>query len=357
MPAVKNGATIRDVAKLAGTSPATVSRVLRDEGYPVTDSLRQRVKEAVERLEYHARPISAANISNAGEDDISRTVGVILPNTSNPFYQQAMLGIERTAQAKGYYVFVCNTMRDINREAEYLEAMYRKGIRNVVISPVSSNDPTNILSYREKGMNFVLLEQKVEGLEASRIHFDMLKGAIMATNYLLDNGHRKIALATTPLTRWTRIQVFNGYRTALERAGIELDEKLIFISNDEEWENVEEGYDFRAGGELGAMLAEHIGEFTAVVCVNDITAAGVMSTLKKAQVSVPQDVSLVSFDDISLASMLLPALTTIRFPTYDAGMLAANLMVDLIEGITRFPMTLKLEPTLIIRDTVQSIKA
>ena len=355
MPMIKNGATIRDVAKLAGTSPATVSRVMRDEGYPVTEQLRQRVREAVETLQYEARPVKLASPTSTPAKMLCNTIGVLLPNTSNPFYQQAMLGIERVAQSKGYFVFVCNTMRDINREAEYLKAMYRQGIHNVVLSPVS-NDSTNILSYRDKGMNFVLLEQKLEGLEASRIHFDMFKGAVIATNYLLNNGHRRIALATTPLTRWTRMQVFNGYRAALGQVSIELDKKLVFISSDEEEEIVEEGYDFRAGSELGSMLAEHIGEFTGIVCVNDITAAGVMSALKKARISVPQDVSLVSFDDIALASMLLPALTTVRFPTYDAGMLAANLMVDLMEGITRFPMTMKLEPTLIIRDTVQSIE-
>ncbi len=357
MSVPKSAATVRDVAKLAQTSPATVSRVLRADGYPVTEQLRQKVLEAARALQYEQRPVekriklTEEELPCAGTD--CKAIGVLLPNTTNPFYQQAMLGIEKVAQSKGYFALTCNTMRSAQREKDYLEVMYRLGIRYIVISPVSS-DSGNMLDYKSKGMEFVLLEQKTEGLEASRIHFDMLKGAVIVTQHLLENGHRKIALATTPLTRWTRMQVYNGYKEALARANIDFDESLVFISSDEH-ESVEEGYDFLAGNDLGDMLAKRAKDFTAVVCVNDITAAGVIVALKKQGLSVPQDISLVSFDDIPLASMMIPGLTTVRFPTHDAGMLATNLLFDHIEGIAKFPLTMKLAPELIIRGTVRPL--
>lgn len=359
MASVKKSATIRDVAKIAGTSPATVCRVIRDKGYPVTDELRRRVTEAIQALHYEARPVSERSPAKRSKPSktaaAERTIGVLLPNTTNPFYQQAMLGIERVAQSKGYFVFSCNTMRDIQRERDYLEAMYLQGICHVVISPVSDN-PDHILRYQQKGLSFVFLEQKVSGIEASRIHFDFYKGANMAVNHLIANGHRRIAFATTPLTRWGRIQVYKGYCNALEQAGVGFDERLVFHpSNSVEQESAEEGYDFPAGVELGKMLAQRKEEFTGLVCINDITAAGVMLGLKSSGFSIPEDLSLVSFDDIPLAVMLQPELTTIRFPTYEAGMLAANLLFDQIEGITRSPLTMKLEPTLVIRNTVATI--
>lgn len=358
MEVPKSSATIRDVAKLAQTSPATVSRVLRADGYPVTEQLRQRVLAAAEALQYEERPTAAKKIKQPEEEgpcsgSDCKAIGVLLPNTTNPFYQQAMLGIEKVAQSKGYYALTCNTMRNVQREKDYLEVMYRLGIRYIVISPVSS-DSSNMLDYKNRGMQFVLLEQKMEGLEASRIHFDMFKGAIIVTQHLLENGHRKIALATTPLTRWTRMQVYNGYKAALEQANIAFDETLVFISSDEH-ESVEEGYDFLAGKELGDMLAKRAQDFTGIVCVNDITAAGVIVSLKRQGLSIPKDISLVSFDDIPLASMMIPGLTTVRFPTHDAGMLATNLLFDHIEGITKFPLTMKLAPKLVVRETVRPL--
>lgn len=274
MPSKERRTTIRDVAQYAGTSPATVSRVLSGEDYPVAPELRNRVLNAAAQLDYQAPAVKTDREMGRGGRRSGRIIGVILPNVTNPFYSQALTGIENIARQRGYHAVVCNTLRDKTRERQYLEMLYDRGIRYVILSFVDFN-ADNISAFSQKGMCFVLLDQQVDDVDCGRVNFDMFGGAVLAVDYLIRMGHQRIALATTPLVRWTRVQVHRGYKAALEQAGLAYSQGDVFISSPEV-EEEEEGYDILAGRQLAEMIAERRGEFSAILCVNDITCVGLI---------------------------------------------------------------------------------
>ena len=185
-------ATIRDVAKLAGVSLATVSRVLNDSDYPVREELRQKVKAAIEELNYI--PNGAAR---ALRRDTSKDIGLVIPNVSNPFYLQTMLGINDVLAKNDCSMILCNTLWDVEQERSCLRQLYERQTKGVILSSVDESGDV-VAEYSRKGMRFVLLDQKLTGVESTGISFDSRAGARMAVEHLISMGHRRIAFATMP---------------------------------------------------------------------------------------------------------------------------------------------------------------
>ena len=343
--------TIRDVAKLAGVSLATVSRVLNDSNYPVSAETRQRVRNAAERLEYVPN-VMARSLRG----DVVKDIGLVIPNISNPFYLQTMLGIGEVLAKNSYSMILCNSMRDPEREGLYLRQLYERQTRGVILSSVDEN-AGNVQEYIKKGMKFVLLDQKLTGIECPGINFDSRAGARMAAEHLIGLGHRRIAFATLPMTRWTRNGIHWGYHGALLAAGLPYDENLVY-------ECATEGLDANSDQELaaGQRIAEKFLRdgcpATAIICINDMLAIGVIKTLLKQGVQVPADVSVFGFDDIPFASVFVPSLTTVHCPASETGHLAALMMLNALEGgNSEVSVAMQLTPTLVIRDTVAPPRA
>jgi LacI family transcriptional regulator len=224
---VNKRATIRDVAQKAGTSITTVSRVINDVNYPVSAGLRERIRQIAKNLNY--TPNSAAR---SLRKSLSRDIGVIIPNITNLFYPQTVLGIEAAIRGSGYHLLLFNTLRSRQLENEYLQMLWDRQVKGVIISAVENNID-NVQKYISKGMHFVLLDQMIESPSVPSINFDSRKGARIAVNHLIEKGHRRIALATTPLTRWTRQETQKGYVEALKAARIGYDKRLFFVSSAE----------------------------------------------------------------------------------------------------------------------------
>jgi LacI family transcriptional regulator len=342
-------ASIRDVAAMAKTSVSTVSRVMNEADYPVSADLRERVKEAVQRLNYV--PNSAArNLRN----HTSRDIGVIIPNITNLFYPQTILGIEAALSGSGYHLLLFNTLRSRQRENEYLRMLWERQVKGVIISAVESSID-HIQKYINRGMHFVLLDQRIEGISVPSLNFDSRKGARMAIKYLLERGHRRIILATTPLTRWTRQEIHKGYMEALRAAHIEYNKKLVFISSGEsETENT--NYEVDAGKSIALDFLESGVSASAIFCVNDMLAFGLINTLSSRGIRVPEDISVIGFDDIPLAEVYLPPLTTIRYPAYETGKLAGMLLLESVnKGTAQMEITMRMDPQFIERNTVKRI--
>ena len=341
-----NTATIYDVAKYANTSATTVSRVLNNPDYPVREELRQRVLTATKQLGYEPNQIAKSLKSNSTND-----IGVIIPTISNPFYANVILGIEEEANKNNYNLFLCNTARNSLREKSYLHSLYQKQVKGVIIS--SMNQSKDIFEeYQRKGMHLILLDQAIEDIECSMINFDCRKGAGMALDYLIKSGHRKIAFISTPLTRWTRTEIFEGYKKALKDNGIPFDGKLVITVNSEK-DGEEEGFEFLVGKMCARTLVERNLDVTAVLSVNDMVAFGFIQEMNVLGKKVPDDISVIGFDDISFSSMFTPALTTIRYPSYEVGMLAAKLLFEKMANPESFRLSLSLEPKLVIRNSVK----
>lgn len=347
----KKQVTIKDVADLAGVSIATVSRVLNKPDYPVDSIKQQLVREAVEKLEYVPN-LAAQSLRHNKKRN--RDIGLAIPNVSNPFYLQTMVGVDTVFSENKYNTILCNTMWDVKKEHDFLYELYQRQALGVILSSIDEN-PDIIKEYIKKGMNFVLLDQKLGDVDCPCISFDSKAGASMAIKYLIERGHRKIAFATMPLTRWTRRQIHEGYRETLIESGRGYNENLIYtVGQEADSSHVYEEVD--AGRRIAEVFLKDGCPATAIFCNNDMLAIGLMQTLIKNGVHIPNDVSIIGFDDIPFAEAFYPALTTIRYPSIETGRLAAIIMLGSISK-NKNPMTLdmNLTPRLVLRDTVKQI--
>jgi LacI family transcriptional regulator len=338
--------TIQQVAELAGTSISTVSRVLSNPWYPVADETRERVIQAVRESGYKSSTGSRYSKKNANQD-----IGVILPCFSNPFYSQVILGMEKEFRNSGFNLLVYNSLRDSNYEYILLKSLQQKGIERVIISSFMQ-DSKRLRRFIDRGMKLIFLDQKVDDMDY-HIRFEYKEGAYIAVKHLHDLGHRNFCLATTPLTRWSRREILAGYKKALEDFGIKYCKETLLTANNE-WEGEIEkelGYDVKSGIMKARELLKQHAKTTAVLCVNDMVAFGLIQELRSNHIRVPQDISVIGFDDIPFAAMFSPALTTIRCPAIEIGQLAAQLLKQQINGSIGSGFDMKLGATLIERKT------
>ena len=339
--------TIKDVAALAGVSIATASRVLSDTGYPVRPQLRQRVLEAAEQLEY-----TPNTVAQSLRREALKEIALIVPNLSNPFYLQAVLGVGEALSANGYGLVLYNTMHDPERERTFLLQLQQRQVRGVILSSVSEENTDAVKKHIRKGTHFVLLDQMLGGVESPGIHFDSRAGAKMAVQHLLSQGHQRIAFATTALVRFTRTQVHKGYRDALLSAGIDPDPALLYECTIDKLGRSSD-YELNIGRRIAEQFVSDGCPATAVLCINDMVAIGLIQALVQKGVRVPEDVSVMGFDDIPFAGAVLPPLTTIHYPAQEAGKLAAIMLMDSIQsGEKQTELTLSLTPTLVLRSSV-----
>lgn len=343
--------TIRDVARLAGVSVATASRALNNPDYPVDARLRQRVRDAADKLEYVPNLMAQAL-----RRDVYCDIGLVIPNVSNPFYLQTMLGINDVLSQRSYQMILCNTMRDPAQERDYLRQLYERQTRGVIISTVDESGQM-VREYARRGMKFVLLDQLPEGVESPGIHFDSRAGARMAVEYLISQGHRRIAFGTMPMTRWTRMEMHKGYRDAHLTAELPYDPALVYECG-ADTVSMSEDLELQAGRNIAARFLQDGCPATAILCNNDMVAIGLIQALLRSGIRVPEDVSVMGFDDISFASAFMPALTTIHCPAAETGRLAALMMLDLLDqdSDSAMAVSMNLTPSLVVRESVRALR-
>ncbi len=341
--------TIREVATYAGVSTATASRALNNPDYPMSAQVRQRVQEAAQRLGY-APNLMARSL----RQERVRDVGLVLPNLSNPFYMQMMMGINDVLTKNDYSMILYDTRRSQEQERSCLRKLYERQVKGVMLSS-SEQSADSVQEFTQRGMKFVLLDQQLAGSQNPGIHFDSRAGTKIAVSYLISLGHQRIAFATMPLIRWTRMEMYQGYREALISANIPCQEELLYETQMYE-ENVDTDHELRAGMEIARKFIADGCPATAIQCVNDMVAIGVIRQLQESGIQVPGDVSVIGFDDIPIAEAVAPALTTIRYPAFDAGRLAALMLMDMLNNTeSTMAISMNLAPQLIIRDTVKPL--
>ncbi|WP_066190954.1 MULTISPECIES: LacI family DNA-binding transcriptional regulator [Gracilibacillus] len=342
---MKKHPTIYDIAKKADTSTATVSRVLSNNGYPVRPELRDKIRKVAEEVNYIPNVIGRQLKTNN-----SMTIGVIIPSITNPFYSSIMLGIEDVARSRGYHVFLCNSHRSPQLEEEYLKTLFEKQVKGLIVSSISP-DKKLLGALIDKGLNIVAFDQTIDGLDSSQIHFDYQKGGFMATEHLIKSGHQKIALISAPLTRPSRKSVYEGYLHALNQYGLGVDKSWIQIAS-REYEEFERNYEFKNGIELTQNLLKGTDLPTAIFVCNDMTAFGVMNELIKQGIKIPEQISVMGFDNIEFSEMITPPLTTIQQPDYEMGKLACNMLLDQLDEKTVENVDIMLQPRIVDRSSV-----
>lgn len=330
--------TINDVAKRANVSPVTVSRVLN--GAPnVNEATRARVNLAIAELGYV--PNTAARSLRSRR---TRSIALILPDITNPFWPTVARGVEDAAQRSGYTVLLCNSDENAEKQARYLEVVISQQVDGVLIAPADS-DAANLAPLRERSVPTVVIDRRVDGWDVDSVRGDSVGGAELLTRHLIALGHRRIAMLNGPATASTSQDRLAGYRAALRTAGIEPDPRLIRYG------------EFRESSGQ-AMTREALAlnpAPTAIFAANNAIALGAIAAVTALGLRIPRDIALVCFDDVSPTSQLFPFLTVAEQPAYQMGLEAAALLfARLSEGDTRLPRQIVLPGRLIVRHSCGS---
>lgn len=291
--------TINDVARVAGVSKSTVSRVLNKSG-PVSQETELRVRKAVSMLGY--RP---SFLGRSLATQKSYSIAIIVPDIRNPFFAHVCWQAERIMREHGYSAIICNTGNQTSEEETYLQLMKDRSVDGILIAS-AIGDATNIINFKAREeMPVVLFDVAVVGYDIPTVSVDDVYGGYEMTKYLIELGHRRIVFATSDVTYAER-QRLEGYRLALREAGLPVDESLIVVNDEADWSRA------RCDQLVRYMTSE--GRPTAIFCSNDLKAIRTYEILRSLGLRVPEDVSVAGYDDIELVGMISPPLTTMAQP-------------------------------------------
>jgi DNA-binding LacI/PurR family transcriptional regulator len=323
---------VQDVARHARVSTATVSRVLAGVG-GVSEALTRRVREAARALAYQPN-----RVARSLRERRSRTIGVLIPNIQNPFFTGVIRGIEDRLRATDHMLLLGNSDDDPAREREYLDLLRAEGVAGFILVP-GLGGPAPYRELLEARLAVVAIDRFVRGLACDAVTAANADGAAIATRHLAALGHRRIAIITGPKNVSTARERLEGYRTALREAGLPRDPALVRHAP------------FRpeGGHEAAAALLALPRPPTAIFAASDLTALGALRALHEHRVRIPEDVAVLSFDDMPWAAALQPPLTAIAQPTYEMGSTAARLLLERLRDPDRPPERVRLPTQLVVR--------
>lgn len=339
--------TISDIAKKAGVSIATVSRVLRGSDYPVKSEVRERVTEIARQMEY--KPNIFSQILRGSS---SHEIGIIAPSITNPFYAQLISAAEQECLKRGYIPFICSSMSEPQLEMNHLDMLEDRCVAGILLSSVSHGEGI-VKRLKEFQIPVMLFDQTLDSYEGDGILFDFFQGAYLSTQYLIQCGHRDIVFCSGPVNRHSRRVMYEGYKQALKDHNLGINKKKL-ICNVPEPDIYGEG-EYQLGKALGQVLMEREYLPDAIVTINDMTAIGLINHLHSQGIQVPHDISVMGFDDISICEMVTPPLSTVHQPAFETGRLAAKYLLDKVEGQIAEPVHILMKPVLIERQSVRKI--
>ncbi len=334
--------TIVDVAREAGVSVSTVSRVLNNKP-DVAEATREAVRAAIRRLGYVANP-SARRLAG-GRTGI---LGLVIPDFTSPYAMEIVRGVGEATNEAGYDLILYSVLdqhRDEERERSWLNILSRGLVDGLLlVLPRSSGEVLMALAHR--GFPVVLIDHRGIDSDLPSVSATNTEGALEATRYLLSLGHRRIGFITGLLDYRAGADRLEGYRQALAQAGIPFDPDLV----------VEGDFQRRAGYEGTLALMRLPDPPTAIFASNDAEAFGALDALRDLGLRVPEDVSLVGFDDIPAAAETRPPLTTVRQPLMDMGSQATQLLFDLLNGRADVHQRIQLPTRLIVRESCSPLQ-
>ena len=332
----KTDVTIKDIARRANVSFATVSRALNNKT-GVRETTRRKVLQLAKQMSYTPNAIARGLVNKR-----TQTLGLILPDITNPFYPEVARGIEEGAAASGFSIFLCNTNWESNREAHYLRLLAEQRVDGIILAPIDNE--VEALEHRLTGtIPVVYVSNAPVGTQHGFVVIDNILGGFVATEHLIQAGYGRIGFVGSTEDSLTIEERLEGYRRALKKYGLPVEKKFIQLGEFKE----EAGYKI-----IRSMIAG--GDFPrAVFAENDLLALGVLHGVKASGLSVPEDVAIVGFDDIPVASYPEVQLTTMSQPTYEMGKKSVEILLDQIQAFDQPPSAriqqICLEPRLIVR--------
>jgi LacI family transcriptional regulator len=315
--------TLRDVARVAGVHPATVSRALNEETRAlVNEETARRVLKAAQELGYRPNPI-----------------GVLIPDLTNPLFPPILRGIEDTLATAGYTALTANTDNDPERELLDSQTMRARQVDGI-IAATARRDHRLHDALLEAGIDLVLVNRRQAELPVSSATADDRMGMRLSVEHLVSLGHRRIAHLAGPLDYSTGLDRHDSFHETMRASGVDPDPELVLVA---------EAFTESEGARLCRQLMDEGRELTAIAAANDLLALGCYDVFAELGVRCPDDVSVVGFNDMPFAARFQPPLTTIHIPHYEIGRAAAQLMLERLQDGDSPPREIRLEPELVIR--------
>jgi len=307
--------TIRKVAKLAGVAPITVSRVLNNSGY-ASDETRQKVKDAASLLGYMPNSLSQSlRWKQTG------MLALVITDVTNPFWTTVARGVEDAASVAGYNVILCNTDESIDKQGGYLRALLQKRVDGILLVP-AREEMDDIQQVKKLHVPLVVLDRRLPKPLTDSVRCDSEQGAYLLTRLLLENGHRRIALLTGSPHVATVTDRLDGYRRAMREADIDENGEMVFYG----------AFNLESGQAMAHQALAAAPRPTAIFAANNFIALGLLKTLRAENIGVPEDVSVVAFDDLPASLLIDPFLTVASQPAYEMGREATTMLIKRLTG-------------------------
>lgn len=326
--------TLKEVAKLARVSTATVSNVINNTKH-VGENVKRQVFDAMEALNY--KPNEIAKSLRVQQ---SRLIGILISDIANGFISKVVKGIENTLSEKGYNVLLCSTDSDFEKEKEYLNVFLGKRIDGLIISSAGTGDHQHYDDLLKANVPVVFLNRCPKHFPSNMVMTNNIKGAYLATEHLIKHGYKKIGIITGPMHFSTGRDRFIGYQRALDDYGIPFSDELVLEGDF----NIESGY------VLTKKILESNIEIDALFVSNNSMSLGAYKYIKEHGIKIPEEIAIYGYDDPEWADIVDPPLSGIKQPAYELGVYAAHKIVDTIQGNCNESRKIKyLEPEMIVR--------
>lgn len=326
--------TIKDIAQVAGVSPSTVSRALNDSAL-INEATKRRIRRIAKKLGYERNELARGLVKGS-----SGTVGVIIPDITNPFFAEITKGVEQVVRSRGFGLVLCTTEGVPSREQEYLRLLRRKRVDGLIIASVTVDDPY-LKELQRARVPFVLVSRLSEKVAAPYVVVDDQAGGRLAVEHLVSLGHTKIAHIGGPENVHSGRERMQAYREVLKERGIRIRRDwAVFATFTQE-----------AGYTVGKVLLLGKERPTAIFAANDLIALGVMEAAEELGVRIPKDLSLVGYNNIAYAALPRIQLTTVAQPAHEMGEIAADYLLSTRTGGASEKLQCVLSPRLVVRKT------
>ncbi|TJY39796.1 LacI family transcriptional regulator [Cohnella pontilimi] len=330
--------TIYDVARRAGVSIATVSKVINRNG-KISERTREKIVHIMAEMDYFPNLVASALSSKK-----TNMLGLLLPDISNPYFAEMSRHMEDRAFELGYHIVICNTDNRIDKESDYLTFLQQKGVDGILLATGAAH-PQSLETLSEKKLPIVLIAREVPQLPVNTVLVDDFRGGYAATEHLLQNGHRDIAIIVESIDLASSRERLQGYRAALAEQRCPYREDRVVVSD----------FSIRAGMEAAGMLLDGPRQPTAIFACNDLLAIGTVQAARSRGLQVPEQLSVVGFDDTFLATVIDPALTTVGQPIREIARQAVDLLHRQMTGEEQAKQRIVLLPELVVRNSTSPV--
>ncbi len=331
-------ATMKDIAKLAGVSTSTVSHVINKTRF-VSEEVSERVNNAAKELNYYAPSALARSL----KVNRTKTIGMLVTTSTNPFFGEVVKGVERSCYHKGYSLILCNTEGDNERMRESINTLLQKRVDGLILMCSSLEGERIDVFERYPDIPVVVMDWGPMLFTSDKIQDNSLRGGYLAAKYLIDCGHKEVGCITGPLIKHQAQMRYEGYKRAMLEAELEFNANWI----------VESDFECEGGYQAFKKMVERGPLPSSIFVSNDMMAMGVINAANELGIQIPEQLSIIGYDDIHIAKFMSPSLTTIHQPKYRLGQAAVETLLRKLDEKSDEAQVVQLEPTLVERNSVR----